>query len=98
MALAFVVFAIFSLGVWASGSRTALLAALIGVGFLSAGMWRRMRPRQFVGLAAAGAALAAAIVLSVPSSTTGPFRRIAQFVPGAFTKPDCVLGAAIVVS
>jgi hypothetical protein len=98
MALGFVVLVIFSLGVWASGSRTALLAALIGVGFLLAGMWRWMKPRHFAGVAAAAAALAVAIVLSVPSSTTGPFRRIAQFVPELSTTQICVLDAAIVVS
>ncbi|HEV3214153.1 MAG TPA: O-antigen ligase family protein [Vicinamibacterales bacterium] len=80
-ALGCIVFVIFGLGVWASGSRTALLAALVGLGILLAGVWRSLTIRQWLGAAGACVALAAAIALFPPSSTSGPWRRIVQFLP-----------------
>ena len=72
---------IFIAGVWASGSRTALLSTMVGMLVLVGSLWRSLRVRHLLAGAVAAVALVAAIAFVAPASTTGPWRRIVQFVP-----------------
>ena len=69
-------------GVWMSGSRTALLCALVGTVALAIGLVRRLRVRRMVWVSGAGtlAVLMAALALTVTlSRTTGPLERTEEF-------------------
>jgi hypothetical protein len=72
---------LFIIGVWASGSRTALLSAMVGILVLFGSVWRLLRARHLVAGMAAAVVLVVALVFVAPVSTTGPWRRIVQFVP-----------------
>lgn len=78
------------LGVWTSGSRTALAVWLLGVAWLFAEAWRGWRARERRSsrpiwlAAAAGAAVVVAIgvLLARGSATSTVFARIPSLVPG----------------
>lgn len=81
MPIRFVLLVVLGIALWGSGSRTALLTALVGVCFLIAYIWRTLNLRHvLIGLAGA-AALIAVIALSVPRSTSGPWKRFMDFAP-----------------
>lgn len=83
------------LGVWASGSRTALLAVAIGVAVMAAHAWRILRAWQAAGplaarraaLVVAGIVAAVGIGILVMASTPGitAFERARHLVPGLET-------------
>lgn len=69
-------------GVWMSGSRTALLCALVGTVALAINLVRRLRARRIVWTSGAGilAVSLAALALTVTlSRTTGPLERTEEF-------------------
>lgn len=70
--------------VWASGSRTALLAALIALAGAGVALWRSLatrRARMSVGAAGLAAlALAIAVIAYVPGEAVGPIARVRSFV------------------
>ncbi|HUR34733.1 MAG TPA: O-antigen ligase family protein [Vicinamibacterales bacterium] len=76
--------------VWATGSRTALAAALIISVFSLAAFWRgRLLTRRGLAAAAVAAVLLAAgitIVVRSPLAAAGPVQRIARLVPSADRK------------
>jgi hypothetical protein len=79
MAIVWIVpFAVLGIGVWASGSRTALFAAITGVVVLVACVFRTLNVRQTLIGAAGLAVLVLMIVFLVPGST-GPWKRIQAF-------------------
>jgi O-antigen ligase len=81
MPLGLVLLTVFGIAVWGSGSRTALLAALAGVCFLIAYIWRSLNARHVVIGIATLAILVAAFALIAPSSTPGPWQRLLDLVP-----------------
>ena len=71
-------------GVWMSGSRTALLCALVGTVALAIGAVRRLRVRRAVWVSGAGVVALAAVALTVMlSRTTTPFERTDEFAGGS---------------
>lgn len=70
--------------VWASGSRTALLAALLALAGGAIGLWRSLqtrRARVSVGAAGiAGLALAAVLMAFGPGEAVGPAARVRSFI------------------
>jgi O-antigen ligase len=80
-----VVYAVLALGMWASGSRTALLALIVGTtGLLVAVLRRRgaWRPRIAIALAAGGAIVLLALAITPRGdSSTNPLRRVADRLP-----------------
>jgi O-antigen ligase len=80
--------AVMALGVWATGSRTALLGALIallaGVHLIVTGSPFAGRKRAAILLAAVAAAIAGAVLVWQPPAT-GPLRRIKSLLPDLST-------------
>jgi hypothetical protein len=73
-------------GVWASGSRTALLCVIVALAVMMISLIHRLSRKG--KLTAIGAALILLLGLFVVASTvsTGPWRRLRQFTPLASTK------------
>jgi len=72
---------IFMVGVWGSGSRSALIAALIGLCVLLGGARRFFTGRRVLVAAAGVVALVAVVTLFAQPAAIGPWKRIVQFVP-----------------
>jgi O-antigen ligase len=72
-------------GLWASGSRSALIAVIGGAALIGAGAWRalpsrRSRTRLLAAIAAVVLLLAFAVALT-PGRTSGPLRRFFTAIP-----------------
>jgi hypothetical protein len=74
-------FVVLGVAVWASGSRTALLAAIMGVMVLVACVFRTLNVRQMLIGVAGVAVLTVVIVFLVPASS-GPLKRVRDFAQG----------------
>ena len=75
--------------VWSSGSRTALLAAIVTAGFALTAAVLQTTPaaRRRTGLLVGGAVIAAIVLLSVlPLPTIGPIERLRAGIHGASTR------------
>ena len=83
--IATAVLAINWIGLWMSGSRTALLCGVIGTGFLVSGLARAGRPGRAVVSGVAGIVGAAILVTALQSGATGPLTRLADLTGGDAT-------------
>jgi hypothetical protein len=82
-------------GLWASGSRTALMAGTIGIVAVLAAIFRGLQPalRKRMLLGVGGAAAAGVLILMLlPLQTIGPIQRVRQGIAGAGTFGGVVRG------
>ncbi len=66
----------FAISIWASGSRTALLTAVVGTTVLVASSWHSVNPTKVLLTFGLLIVLVAGVVVLTPASTPGPWRRI----------------------
>jgi O-antigen ligase len=70
-----VLFLIFGVALWGSGSRSAMMTALVGFLVFAGHIARSLTVRQVMGTVICLALATGAIVVVLPASTTGPWKR-----------------------
>lgn len=72
-------------GLWASGSRSALIAVLLAAALIVYGVWRALPSRasrlRLLAALVAAAAILAAVVAVAPGQASGPIRRLFSALP-----------------
>lgn len=79
-------FMVLAIAVWASGSRTALLALLVGVAVLVAALRSSLTARRTVAAVMAVAALVLTVTFAVPPAVVGPWQRAQGLLPSLALK------------